>query len=143
MKSDEIPRMRNDNVLIRVIPEPERLQSGLLFRPRSVKTRTDGTIRGKVLAVGPGHRISGGRGPIQPTGLEVGDLIICRALAGEKVEDFAFDNASERQNAGAVDGDLRMIRAEECLGVIEDCTEEDLAGTSTAADEYTVQHHSM
>ncbi len=132
--------MRNDNVLIRVIPEPEKPKSSLLFRPKTAKQRKDGTIRGVVIDAGPGYRISNGRGPIQPTELEPGDLVLCRALAGQTLDDFSLDRESERQNSGTVDGDLRIIRADEVLAVLEDVTEAQLAEISTTAEEYSVQH---
>lgn len=136
-------RMTDDNVLIQVIPEPESIAEtgGLLVRPKSRSARSDGTIRAKVIETGPGHRPFPGKDTRVPTGVETGYLVVCRAQAGQVAEDYSLDLTKPRENSGCDFGEFRIIRADEIYAVIDDCTEDELRNTSTAAEEFSVEYN--
>lgn len=135
---------RNDNVLVRLIPEPSQLMGGLV-RPQTLKENVSSVLRGVVLATGQGHYPSRSPNAVRlATGVAEGDLVLLRGLAGQKQDQFddRFDTTIERQNAGASvqnnGADYRIVRADEILAVLEEVTEEELGNIPTQVFDYTI-----
>jgi len=110
-----------DNVFIRFLPEPE-MTTGGLFIPQNAQTpKRNGVRRAEVLAVGPGYYRDNGHGRFIPTTLEVGEIVLVDALAGQ---DYRLDLNVPRHNKSAEwtdkHGEMRCVREEEVLCVIEE-----------------------
>jgi co-chaperonin GroES (HSP10) len=111
-------RPTQDNVLLLLDPDiPTETASGIAI-VQFEKSKAYANRMGRVLAVGPGHEDK--RGVFQPTQIKVGERVVVPVLAGDnytyqKRQDFAEMYGLEGDN-----WELRMVREDEILGVIED-----------------------
>jgi co-chaperonin GroES (HSP10) len=103
--SDPPPRIRayQDNVIVRVLPEPTMTEGGLHI-PDTVTHSRVGTCRAEVIASGPGYYSRGGMGAFVPNETKPGDIVLIDRLAGQ---DYAMDLNVPRHNKASVWGDER------------------------------------
>jgi co-chaperonin GroES (HSP10) len=113
-------RATQDNVIVRIVPEPDQTKSGL-FLPQNRQAITNGTKRAEVIAVGPGYYRDSGHGRFIPTTLKPGQIILVDVHAGQ---DYRFDISVPRHNKkvewGDKHGEFRIIREEEALALVEE-----------------------
>lgn len=131
------PRLLQDNVWIRILPEKERTAGGI-YIPKTVSHAPTGVARAEVLAVGPGRYRSyksRGAGTLAAHTVETGTLIQMAVKVGDVVvvdrlcgQDYAFDISVPRHNKGAdwADdrGEFRIVREDEIHCVDDDATAE-------------------
>lgn len=117
-------RARQDNVILRFLPEATVSQGGISL-PQNLKINRRGVRRAEVIASGPGYFDRNGRGKFIPNEVVAGDIVLVDAIAGQ---DFALDINVPRQNkeAGWADdrGDFRIVRHDEIHAVVQDVPDE-------------------
>ncbi len=126
-----------DNVVLRLLPGDAVSKGGIHIPQQAQKGRRLELVKAEVMAVGPGHyrqvkRKLGDRtytvdGPFVPTELKVGDVVLIDPLAGH---DYQLDVSIPRHNKpekfdqlGDERGEFRIVREEECQGVVESAPE--------------------
>lgn len=131
-------RPLQDNVLVYLKPKPTRSSTGALVLPQNRGKRGTAPREAIVLATGPGWRLRDGRGPLVPVEVQAGECVVVDEMAGQ---DWAFDVSKPRGNPKGcqwdafpvptvherVGGEYRMVRADECLVVLESQRPEDEA----------------
>lgn len=131
-------RPLQDNVLLYLKPRPERLAGSVIALPANRGKRSNGAREAIVLASGPGHRLRNGTGPLVPTGVEPGQVVVVDELAGQ---DWALNPSKPRTNPRGCawgsfpvptalerpGGEYRMVRADEILMQLVDKRPEDEA----------------
>ena len=131
-------RPTQDNVLLYLKPLPRALAGSTIALPENRRSRSNGAREAIVLASGPGHRLRNGTGPLVPTGVEAGEVVVVDARAGQ---DWSLDVAKPRTNPQGCEwesfpvpthlerpgGCYRMVRADEILMVLADKRPEDEA----------------
>ena len=127
-------RPTQDNVVIRLLPEPRQTAGGIVIPQQADPRRATDVRRAEVVAVGPGHYRKRKRQlgsteytedtmVLVPTELRPGDVILVHARAGQ---DYTWDLNIPRHNKpveltemGDQRGEFRIIREDEALGVLE------------------------
>ena len=101
-------RLRNDNVLVRLDPNAERVLASGLVATATADRPIDG-VRGTVLAVGPGHYVD--RCPVHgscfvATTVRAGDRVLCESRA-----------SGDRYKPLVLGDDMRIVRESELLAI--------------------------
>jgi chaperonin GroES len=107
-----------DNVVLKFLPRPKKTAGGLIHIPDTVAESRVGTREAEVMAVGPGHTTR--QGKFIPTCVQVGELVLVDALAGQN---YDLDLTAPRHNKPTEwadeRGEMRIVREDEILCVIE------------------------
>lgn len=113
-------RPTQDNVIIRLLPRPEKTASGIHtphIRSQSVHEHREALV----VASGPGYYTR--LGALVPNSVKAGDRVIVESKAGDVYHGSLsvprFNKHSEFEEVDGMRGELRIIREQEILGVIE------------------------
>lgn len=113
-----------DNVLVRLLPLPTRTASGI-YTPPSEKRRVTESREAVVVASGPGYHNKSGR--LVPNETRTGDRVLVPAQAGDiwhsALSAPRFNKTAEFTNLMGEEGDYRVVREAEILGVLEPALE--------------------
>jgi co-chaperonin GroES (HSP10) len=125
-------RPTQDNVLLKLLPDETVSPGGIVIPGSAHGRRAVDTRRAVVLAVGPGHyrtrreRLGATEHTVTtsvlvPTELKVGEVVLVHARAGQN---YDLDINVPRHNKPAeLDGELRIVREDEVLCVLESASE--------------------
>lgn len=110
-----------DNVVIRMIPRPEKTASGI-YTPHKGDPRVTEHREAVVIASGPGYFTRLGK--LVPNTVQPGQRVIVEAKAGDVYHGALsvprFNKASEFEEVDGMRGELRIIREQEILCVMDD-----------------------
>ena len=109
-----------DNVLIRLLPLPTQTASGL-YTPPSDKRRVHESREAIVVASGPGYHNKAGK--LVPNETRAGDRVLVPAQAGDiwhsALSAPRFNKTAEFRDLMGEEGEYRVVREQEILGVLE------------------------
>jgi co-chaperonin GroES (HSP10) len=110
-----------DNVLIRLLPRPEKTASGIHtphMKPANVTEHREAVV----IASGPGYFTRLGK--LVPNTVQPGQRVIVEAKAGDVYHGALsvprFNKASEFEEVDGMRGELRIIREQEILCVMDE-----------------------
>lgn len=109
-----------DNVVIRLLPRPEKTASGI-HTPHLNNPRVHEHREAVVIASGPGYTSRTGK--LIPNTVKEGDHVLVEAKAGDVYHGALsvprFNRASEFEEVDGMRGELRIIREQEIIALVE------------------------
>jgi co-chaperonin GroES (HSP10) len=110
-----------DNVLIRLLPRPEKTESGI-YTPHLKNPKVSEHREAIVIASGPGYYTR--LGALVPNTVQPGQRVIVEAKAGDVYHGALsvprFNKASEFEEVDGMRGELRIIREQEIIACVDE-----------------------